>query len=238
MKALSVRQPWAHAIVRLGKRVVTRDWWSCAYRGPVLLHAANTLVLRDFDDDLIKIRGILGRIRGKLGGINPAPPEELAVWSTARNVPRWRPAPGLPFGGIVGRARIVDVVLCGEIERGSVPRGWSAACAPWYTGGFALVLGDVEPLPFIPLSGRFGFFDVPEELVLKAIAEERRATALRIAQSLPIHNSWAERIELELEAGFTEQQILACIGGTTSGGLPVMWPSDIARSSIGFRGEP
>jgi len=51
MKALSVRQPWAHAILHLGKRVENRDWRGCNYRGPVLLHASKTLVLRKFDED-------------------------------------------------------------------------------------------------------------------------------------------------------------------------------------------
>ncbi len=44
MKALSVRQPWAWAILN-GKPVENRDWYS-GYRGPLLIHAAKT-----FDDE-------------------------------------------------------------------------------------------------------------------------------------------------------------------------------------------
>lgn len=39
IKALTVRQPWAHAIVHLGKDVENRSWRT-HYRGPLLIHAA------------------------------------------------------------------------------------------------------------------------------------------------------------------------------------------------------
>jgi ASCH domain-containing protein len=40
--ALSVRQPWAWAIIAGGKDVENRSWNS-RYRGPLLIHAARTL---------------------------------------------------------------------------------------------------------------------------------------------------------------------------------------------------
>ena len=40
MKALSVRQPWAHLIVTGIKRVENR-FWETPYRGPLLIHAAS-----------------------------------------------------------------------------------------------------------------------------------------------------------------------------------------------------
>ncbi len=42
-------------------------------------------------------------------------------------------------------------------------------CGPWYAGGFALVLADVEPVPFIPWRGSLGFFDVPDEVIVEAV---------------------------------------------------------------------
>lgn len=39
MKALSVRQPWAWAIVHAGKDVENRTWGT-RYRGPLLIHAS------------------------------------------------------------------------------------------------------------------------------------------------------------------------------------------------------
>jgi hypothetical protein len=40
MKALTIRQPWAHAILNLGKDVENRSWRR-NYRGPVLIHAGS-----------------------------------------------------------------------------------------------------------------------------------------------------------------------------------------------------
>ncbi len=40
MRALTVRQPWAFAIARLGKDVENRTW-NTTYRGPLAIHAAS-----------------------------------------------------------------------------------------------------------------------------------------------------------------------------------------------------
>jgi len=58
------------------------------------------------------------------------------------------PMADLPRGGIVGRAKLVDCV--------------SRHASPWFFGPNGLVLEDAEPLPFIPLKGALGLFDVPE----------------------------------------------------------------------------
>ena len=42
VKCLSVRQPWAQAILALGKDVENRGW-PTRYRGPLLIHAARHL---------------------------------------------------------------------------------------------------------------------------------------------------------------------------------------------------
>ena len=44
MKAISVRQPWAWAIIHASKDVENRTW-STKYRGPLLIHAAKGLDL-------------------------------------------------------------------------------------------------------------------------------------------------------------------------------------------------
>ena len=44
MKALSIRQPWAWAILHAGKDVENRTWGTC-YRGLLLLHASKTVDL-------------------------------------------------------------------------------------------------------------------------------------------------------------------------------------------------
>jgi len=61
MKALSIRQPWAHRILREGKDIENRDW-PTRYRGPVLIHAGIKI---DCDHDEVRaqdmpVGGIVG----------------------------------------------------------------------------------------------------------------------------------------------------------------------------------
>lgn len=58
------------------------------------------------------------------------------------------PAAKLPRGGIIGQASIVACV-----DRHD---------SPWFFGPYGFVLDDVRPLPFTPLKGALGLFDVPE----------------------------------------------------------------------------
>lgn len=54
MKAISIQQPWAWAILNAGKDVENRSW-SHNYRGPILIHAG-----KKFDQDgLYFISGLL-----------------------------------------------------------------------------------------------------------------------------------------------------------------------------------
>jgi len=39
IKTITIRQPWAHAILHLGKDIENRSWYT-HYRGPLLIHAA------------------------------------------------------------------------------------------------------------------------------------------------------------------------------------------------------
>ena len=164
MKALSIRQPWLWAILHANKRLENRDWPGCSYRGPVLLHASKSVgTLEEFGDAVHALE------------CNSCPgPVPLRRWNEfcrdmiqVRGDGRfgWRPAPALLRGGIVGRARIVGVIrderdlaaYAANTPGGEAQRAW------WWAGGFALVLADVEPLPFVPWRGSLGLFDVPEE---------------------------------------------------------------------------
>lgn len=53
----------------------------------------------------------------------------------------------LERGGIVGITTITDCVSSSE--------------SPWFFGRFGFELADSRPLPFTPMKGRLGFFDVP-----------------------------------------------------------------------------
>lgn len=52
----------------------------------------------------------------------------------------------LQRGGIIGSVELVDSV--------------ETSSSPWYMGEKAFVLRDPQPLPFIPMKGRLGFFDI------------------------------------------------------------------------------
>ncbi len=82
MKALSIRQPWADAIIWHGKDVENRSW-PTQYRGPVLIHAAK-----------------------KWG------PEERANlrWVEDATATKLEDVACPLLGGIIGRAEIVDCV--------------------------------------------------------------------------------------------------------------------------------
>jgi hypothetical protein len=55
------------------------------------------------------------------------------------------------LGGIVGIATIID---CVDHSR-----------SPWFNGPFGFVLVKVQPLPWFPLRGALGFFDVPDDIL-------------------------------------------------------------------------
>jgi hypothetical protein len=116
--ALSIRQPWAWFILYAGKDVENRSW-PTRYRGRVLIHAG-----RAFDDDDLDVT------------LN------LFAWAPAGMIPPT--AAGLPRGGIVGEAEIVDCVTSSDSE--------------WFEGPYGLVLRNARPLPFRRCRGRLGFF--------------------------------------------------------------------------------
>lgn len=90
MMAISVRQPWAWAIVHAGKPVENRTWRT-SYRGPLLIHAAKGMTKEEYDD----FRDFY----------------EMVIVATNPLV-----APALPAfdelqrGGIVGRGTLTDCV--------------------------------------------------------------------------------------------------------------------------------
>ena len=139
--ALSLRQPWAWAILHAGKTIENRTAWKgCAYRGPVWIHAAKGCTRKEY--------------------------AEAETWMSDRGLPRPDgPFGGFERGGIVGRARIVGTV---HAPPGRLPLVYGSPFAParsltdaeraWWTGGFALVLADVEAVPFTRCRGALGLF--------------------------------------------------------------------------------
>lgn len=140
MRVLTVRQPWAWAIIYGGKDVENRSRNIAGdYRGPVAIHAGQTVDMAGMTD-----RNIIGSvaIRRLFAGAGHL--------STFKESPR---------GAIIG---VVDLV--------SVHRCWWAegltGCSPWAEKGFwHLALTNARPLVEpIPFKGALGLRTLPVEV--------------------------------------------------------------------------
>jgi hypothetical protein len=146
MKALSIRQPWAWAVLHAGKDVENRDWQP---RYPARAEAVG----------LARRRARIAIHTGKR--LDREGYEFLRLRLGAENVP-WHG--DLPRGGFVGSVCIVDVVTIhssrwffgplGLVLRDAIPFPvvTSRGLAAGYPG-------------FIRHKGALGFFDVPDDIV-------------------------------------------------------------------------
>lgn len=148
MRALSIRQPWLHAILHLGKMVENRDWAGCGYRGPLLLHASKTCTRREYEGAARSIE----LMRADVG----APPYILP------------PLDELPRGVFVGIARIASVVehpADGTVEVEGADQvvrqlDWGRGYVGYrIAGALGLQLADVRQLPPVPFVGQRGLFN-------------------------------------------------------------------------------
>lgn len=143
-KAISIRQPWAWAIVHAGKDIENRDW-STRFRGPVAIHAAKGMGKSEYTDAAHFITQTLGR----------AP--------TADWLMRWHGVCAAPDrlerGGIIGVAEIV-----GCIDRSD---------SPWFFGRYGFVIRNPQPVSFIPVRGELGFFDWRKNVDATLISQEQ-----------------------------------------------------------------
>lgn len=157
MKCISIRQPWAWAIVHAGKNIENRTW-STNYRGPLLIHASKSIVEADLPICL-----------------------DIALRANGGNLPKGAIPDGVgyrnymasmaPRGAIIGVARIVDVVE-DRLDCGN---------SPWYSGPYGLVLEDQcafsKPIPW---RGKLSLFDVPDDELAARLGGRDRFVAERI----------------------------------------------------------
>jgi len=147
MKAISIRQPWSHAILHMGKRCENRDWF-CKYRGPILIHAAKGMSVQEYQHFSFFWE------------------YDFPGHGIGQTYPKLPSAEALERGGIVGKAVVIDCIG----KKDQVPAGkdklWSEQwVAPWFFGRFGIILDKVEALPFIPYKGALGLFEVPDDVV-------------------------------------------------------------------------
>lgn len=144
MRALSIKQPWLHAITDLGKRVENRTWPPVAssYDTRIALHAS-----KSYDEDGHRaIEEITGR---PLVG-------------------------AFVHGAILATAVIVGWVAYDDSGEACCRYGEHAPYFedPWFFGPWGWILDDIRKLSKpIPCRGMLGLWRVPDEL-LKRIEEE------------------------------------------------------------------
>lgn len=136
MKALSIQQPWAWAILHAGKDIENRTW-PTDYRGPLLIHAS-----KRYDHNAANF--IIPRLD----------------WGMRAHLPDGGiPGPKLlPCGGIMG---MVQIVGCAGVSR----KSYTPHSSPWFEGPYGFVLRYPQELPFLPWPGKLGLFDFPDELL-------------------------------------------------------------------------
>jgi len=150
VRALTVRQPWAWAIVEGGKHVENRSRGT-TYRGPLAIHAALTWSARGASD-----------------------PRVLAAWDPAGLGRGWGPD-DFPAGAVIG---VVDLVDAHPAAGCCEPWGeaeYSEANGRTVRTVHHLVLEQPRALPEpIPARGALGLWTPPRDLIDRLTAEETR----------------------------------------------------------------
>jgi hypothetical protein len=139
--ALSLTQPWGHAILHLGKNVENRTW-NTRFRGSFWLHASKGCKRDEYALTCERILALAG-----LSDRNLLP--------TFDECDR---------GGIIGMARISDVMRPrDDLTLFSEPR---ANAERWhFPSQFGFVLADIKPSKFVPCLGALGFWKVPSSVL-------------------------------------------------------------------------
>jgi hypothetical protein len=139
MKAITICQPWAWAIIHGPKRYENRTW-PASYRGPLLIHA--------------------GKSRAWLEG------EEPGDWPTLYGIPfDWPTLYGIPFPG---RGELVFGAIIGLVDLVDVVQPAQAGGDPFAEGPWCWRLENPRTVEPIPWRGSLSFFEVPDELVRQA----------------------------------------------------------------------
>lgn len=158
MKALSIRQPWAWAILNAGKDVENRDWKqggpnvAAAMRlvrscEPILIHASAGMTRREYLEYFEIVRGILH-------------PRSVAYTPTRDD---------FDLGGIVGRARLAGVIHVDEKWGSLGGLCAKARASKWFVGPYGLALTEIKAMAFVPFKGALGFFNVPDDVARQAM---------------------------------------------------------------------
>lgn len=159
MKALTVQQPWAHAIVAGWKPIENRTTlWK--HRGPLAIHAGTRLSDRGLSSPLI---------HAAAEEDNPDQPVVLDRFGRT-----WVHGPSLHRGAIIGTVNVVDVHVA---QPDCCESPWAETQYVEHGGKLRrqlvhLVLEDARTIDPIPCLGRLGLWDLPADVL-----EQMRARA-------------------------------------------------------------
>jgi len=130
MKALSIRQPWAWLIIHGHKKIENRSW-NTKHRGKFYIHASKGMTKREYEE----VKEFCANGLPDLQKVT-LPSYEL-----------------LERGGIIGKANLINTVHVSE------SRLLCEEDKPWFFGEYGFVLDSAQPLPFMPMKGKLGFFN-------------------------------------------------------------------------------
>jgi len=158
MKCISVRQPWARAIVAGHKTVENRSW-STEYRGPLLIHAGQIIDRAPWVAETFAAAGVemprdleLGKI---IGAVDLMDVVRIGFEESGELV------------GVEGFEHSIAV----DRLRGN----------PWAGGPWCWVLANPRAIEIaIPWPGRLGLFDVRDEDICDRAAREWMRKAIGI----------------------------------------------------------
>ncbi|NJN54505.1 MAG: hypothetical protein HC804_06980 [Anaerolineae bacterium] len=157
MKALTVRQPWAWAIINAGKDNENRNWHT-NFRGRVFIHAAIGMTHDEYEWAVEEIRDKTRVIKVPHTPIKL--PVLIARWGLFSShdveIPTYNQ---LIRGAIIGAVEIINCVQESD--------------SPWFEGKYGFVLARPEPLlEPLPCKGALGFWNIPENVEFQIRGEK------------------------------------------------------------------
>lgn len=168
MKGLSFRQPWGYAVTHLNKRLENRVWkWLrhghgkfCEHLKPNELFAIHASSTKPMEVDVAGVKASSGlETLPELADTKGAIIGVASVIDVLRSVD-----PPLIVEGTEGLEFPHYKLRDDDRERFFQQQG-AEQLAKWWLGPFALVLGNVIPLPTpITVAGALGFWEVPKDI--------------------------------------------------------------------------
>lgn len=157
MKAISIRQPWAWAIVNAGKRVENRDWTDKRKN----VRDAQRLI--EEGETFLIHTGAQFEHQGQHYLVSLS---QQGILPLGLRIPETR---SYRQGGFVATAKLIGLIHARETQYHD-RRLLAARNSEFFFGPYGLVLDIVHPFPFIPGHGQLGFFNVADDLAAKALA--------------------------------------------------------------------